>query len=67
MSIDKEKLQSLIYALRLDLEANSSIIECDEGSYKFVSMGAVNGTLSRLTRATEDEDFLARALEKLNN
>ncbi|UUW39722.1 hypothetical protein VP14_035 [Vibrio phage VPMCC14] len=57
-------MDELIYHLHLELEEDSCLVMCEEGSSKFVSNGAVNGFVSRLKRALNDDEYRKDLLGK---
>lgn len=59
-----EDMDELIYFLPLELESNSCLIPCEDGSATFVSTGAVNGFTSRLKRSLRDDDYRNNLLNK---
>lgn len=59
-----EEMDELIYYLHLELESNSCLVPCEDGSGTFVSTGAVNGFTSRLKRALRDESYRHNLLNK---
>jgi len=50
-----DDVETLLYWLRTELEDKSESIQCEDGVGKFVSMGTINGRISRLKRALHNE------------
>ena len=57
-----DRLDSILYWARCEIENNAQLIPCDDGVARFASLGAVNGAMSRVKRAMTDDEYASAIL-----
>lgn len=57
--------EDLMYWLKMELEKNSELIKTEEDVARFVDIGSINSSVSRVLRAARDDDYMERLLKDL--